>query len=100
MVEFLKKGGHMKKLLVTIFLVLVFFLSILVVHLRQSSADSKDFNGVVPFTTVGGLMGFFNQIDGKIYLYDGNMQNCVYISQLKELGKPMKIIDAVSSSPK
>jgi hypothetical protein len=48
------------------------------------------FAGVVPFTTVGGLMGFFDSRDGKVYLYDGNLDKCVMVKQVQRLGQPLK----------
>ena len=81
----------MKKLLICSFLTLaIFFVILVVLHSKQSSADPGDFDKVIPFTTVGGLMGFFDQSNGKVYLYDGNLQDCILVSQLEELGKSMK----------
>lgn len=69
--------------LMLLFSIFVFF------QLKHSAASANKFDGVVPFSTEGGLMGFFNQNDGKIYLYDGNLQNCVLVSQMDELGRPI-----------
>ena len=83
----------MKKLL--LWSVLIFVVGSVFLHglqQKQSLANTNSFNGVIPFTTVGGLMGFFNQNDGKVYLYDGNLQNCILVSQLEELGQPIKKI--------
>lgn len=55
----------------------------------NSASSSKSFPGVIPFSTAGGTIGFFDQNNGKVYLYDGNMQNIVSVAQLDELGKPM-----------
>ena len=55
-------------------LILVVSLVLLTTALqKQTSAQSVQFDGVVPFSTTGGLMGFFNQKDGKLYLYDPNL---------------------------
>ena len=80
----MKKGS----LFAVIFL--VFIGVVFVFQSREVKAQVPSFVGVVPFTTVGGLMGFFDQKDGKVYLYDGNLKNCILVSQLKELGKPME----------
>ena len=39
-----------------------------------------------------GLTGLFDPSTGKFYLYDANLENCVAIRQLSELGQPMKRI--------
>lgn len=84
----------MKMNFLKLLLVLTLFLGMAVFfHLRKSSADVNKFNNVVTFSTVNGLVGFFNQNDGKVYLYDGNLQNCVFVTQIEELGKPMKFIE-------
>ena len=72
---------------------LVIILTVLTLSLtlltRQSPAQSANFTHVFPFSTVGGYVGFFDQNDGKIYLYDEFLKECMYISQLEELGNPM-----------
>ena len=68
----------------------IFLAAAVFFRLGKSSAEANKFNNVVPFSTVNGLIGFFNQNDGKAYLYDGNFQNCVFVAQMDELGKPMK----------
>lgn len=79
----------MKKNLKFILLAVVILGVLYCLPLKQSAAAGGKFEGVIPFTTVGGLMGFFNQNDGKVYLYDGNLKNCILVSQLEELGKSM-----------
>ena len=52
----------MEKKSVKVFLILVLVLGAIVFfQLRRSSADANKFNGVMPFMTPSGLMGFFNQ---------------------------------------
>ena len=59
----------------------------------QSKAGGKSFSGVVPFATSGDRFGFFDQSNGKIYLYDSNISQCVFIGQLEDLGKPIQALD-------
>lgn len=73
--------------------VAVFLAAAVFFCLGKTSADADKFNGVFPFSTVNGLIGFFNQNDGKAYLYDGNFQSCILVTQIEELGKPMKSIE-------
>ncbi|MBP6343047.1 MAG: hypothetical protein KA403_03855 [Candidatus Omnitrophica bacterium] len=47
------------------------------------------FPGVVPFTMSSGRFGFFEQGTGRIFLYDDNLNDCIYIGQLKKLGEPV-----------
>jgi len=58
-----------------------------------SKATGKSFAGVVPFATSGDRFGFFDQNDGKIYLYDSNISQCVFRGQLEDLGKPIQAVD-------
>ncbi len=62
-----------------------------------STADDKlenlkSFPGVNAFTTPSGRFGFFEQGTGRIYIYDDNVSNCVFIGQLKALGEPIEKI--------
>jgi len=83
----------MNKISVKILLVAVLLLGAIVAFgFKHSSAGTYKFDGVVPFVTPGGLVGFFNQNDGKIYLYDTKLENCALVSQLNELGKPIAVL--------
>ena len=55
-------------------------------------ANPGSFDGVMPFTTYSGLIGFFDQRDGKVYIYDGTLTNCMQVTQIVELGKAAKVI--------
>lgn len=62
-----------------------------------STAEDKlenfhSFPGVNAFTTPSGRFGFFEQGTGRIYIYDDNVSNCVFIGQLKALGEPIEQI--------
>jgi len=59
---------------------------------KTSSANPGSFDGVIPFTTSEGLIGFFDQKDGKVYIYDGDLANCLQVAQVDTLGKAMKIL--------
>ena len=85
----------MNSRLLKAFIVLMLLLgSFAFFQLRHSAALANKFDGVIPFSTASGLIGFFNQNDGKIYIYDGNLQNCIFVSQMLELGRPIiKIIE-------
>ena len=57
---------------------------------KQASAQNMTFAGVVPFSTTGGMMGFFDQKDGSMYLYDPDLTECLQVVQLTGLGAPLK----------
>ncbi len=57
---------------------------------KKSEAQSASFSGVHPFWTTGGMMGFFDQTDGRVYLYDQNLENLFMVSKLEKLGEKMK----------
>ena len=50
-------------------------------------AENKGFAGVIPFSTAAGMIGFFNQNDGKVYIYDNNVSTCLFEGKIDELGK-------------
>lgn len=52
----------------------------------------RSFPGVNAFTTPSGRFGFFEQGTGRIYIYDDNVNICVFIGQLKALGEPIEQI--------
>ena len=57
---------------------------------KKSEAQTAGFAGVYPFWTSGGMMGFFDQTDGRVYLYDQNLENLFMVSKLEKLGDKMK----------
>lgn len=56
---------------------------------KQASAQNLAFNGIATFMTTGGMLGFFDQKDGTVYLYDPDLSQCLQIVQLTVLGKPL-----------
>lgn len=59
---------------------------------RAQETPKIPFEHVVPFTTTGGFFGFFNQADGKVYLYDAQLERLVLEAQMTELGQPPQVI--------
>ncbi len=57
---------------------------------QKSSAQIVSFDGVIPFSTPGGLQGFFDQKSGTLYYYDQNLNNCVLIAKVQQLGQPLQ----------
>jgi hypothetical protein len=55
----------------------------------QQEVLPASFPGVVPFTMSSGRFGFFEQGTGRVFIYDDNLSECVYIGQLKKLGDPV-----------
>ena len=72
-------------LVITVVFLMIFFQ-------KQTRAQSVAFDSIIPFSTTGGMMGFFDRKDGTVYLYEPNLSECLQIVQLKELGLPMKRI--------
>ncbi len=65
----------------------------------QSKADAgKGFSGVMPFISGSDRLGFFNQNNGRIYIYDAHFSQCLYIGQISELGAPIQSISAYTST--
>jgi hypothetical protein len=59
----------------------------------QSKAQGKSFAGVVPFVTSNNRVGFFDQGSGKVYMYDDNISQCLFIGQLTTLGQSIQIVN-------
>ena len=71
--------------------------SIFIGSTLPSTAEDKleslrSFPGVNVFTTASGRLGFFEQGTGRIFIYNDNLSDCVYIGQLKALGEPIELI--------
>ncbi len=60
---------------------------------------TSSFEKVIPFTTATGRLGFFDQSNGNVFVYDENWKNCVFKGQLKSLGSPMENLAGNSSLP-
>lgn len=83
----------MRKLNILNIALMIVVLVLCALSYQQTLAEqTQNFYRVMPFTTSGGYLGFFNNQDGMIYLYDDNLKECVYISQLTALGEPMKLL--------
>ncbi len=82
---------------ITTFLTIVILtLSIIVVATMQSKAQSKALNitfaGIMPFVTNNDRLGFFNQNNGRVYIYDNNINQCLFVGQMTEIGKPIQSV--------
>ena len=78
---------------ITVFLLTVIMaLSFILGSTMQSKAQNKSFAGVIPFTTAGNRIGFLDQSNGKIYMYDDNMSQCVFVGQIQTLGQPIQVM--------
>lgn len=81
----------MKKVwLMQILCLMILLLGNFIFTTSMLSAQSSSFAQVTPFSTLTGLFGFFDQRNGKIYLYDRDFKECLFQFELEELGKPIK----------
>lgn len=64
----------------------------------QSKAQTRSFAGIVPFVTSNNRMGFFDQNTGRIYMYDDNISQCLFVGQLTVLGHPIQSSQPPSNS--
>ena len=79
---------------ITIFLVIVIaVLSFSLGATMESKAQNRSFGGVIPFGTTSDRIGFFDQTNGRIYVYDDNISECLFTGQLTELGKDVRTIN-------
>ncbi len=72
-------------------------LTILALRPVKTMAEGPSFAGVIPFATSAGSIGFFNQTNGKVYVYDGDLATCIFEGQFQELGKAVTKIHANSA---
>jgi hypothetical protein len=77
----------------TLLLITVTVLS-LSLTVTKSKAEEKSFMGVLPFVTTTDRMGFLDQRDGKIYIYDSNIHQCLFVGQIHKLGEPIEAVFA------
>ncbi len=59
----------------------------------QSKAQEKGFAGIAPFA-INNRVGFLDQATGRVYIYDNNINQCLFIGQITGLGNPIEIISA------
>ena len=66
----------------------------LLVSLQRESAAQQppqpDWSHIQVVTYASGLTGFFDARDGKLYLYDGNLEKPFIVRQIQTLGEPLK----------
>jgi hypothetical protein len=83
----------MNKFLFQLLCLLALSLSYVVVFSTgKSQAESHAMPGVAPFMTPSGRLGLLEQGSGKIFVYDDNMGECVFIGQIKALGDPIEAV--------
>ena len=80
----------MKNIFLCAMFVSLFLIGSIVVLQHKSFAQNANFRNVQLFITSSGRMSFFDQNDGKIYIYTDDGRQCVFIGQMEELGKPIK----------
>ena len=85
---------------ITAFLVvLITALSFILGATVQGKAQNKSFAGIIPFGTTGDRIGFLDQTNGRIYVYDNNISQCVFTGQITGLGQPIEIISSPGTAP-
>jgi hypothetical protein len=77
-------------------LIVITALSFILGATVQSKAQNKNYSGIVPFAT-GERIGFFDQSNGRVYIYDNKIINCLFVGQMQGLGQPISIIPASKS---
>jgi len=82
---------------ITIFLVIVITaLSFSLGTTMQSKAQNKNYTGIVPFVTSNDRVGFLDQSNGRIYVYDSNIVQCLFVGQIQSLGEPINVISTTA----
>ncbi len=84
----MKKLGFQMVCLLTLALSYVFVFS--TGRSQAATPVTHSFPGVSTFVTPSGRVGFFEQGTGKIFIYDNNLSECVYIGQMSALGDPIE----------
>ena len=65
----------------------------------QGKAQSKSFVGILPFATSTDRIGFLDQSNGKVYIYDDNVSRCIFEGQIQQLGQPIQTISRIAVGP-
>ena len=73
-------------------LLILIVLSFVLGSTLTCKAQSKSFTGIMPFMTSTNRLVFFDQGNGKIYVYDDNFNQCLFIGQLQDLGQSISKI--------
>ena len=61
-------------------------------HAQEKAQQAPAFASVEPVTYMSGMTGFFDRNTGLMYVYDVNMDKCLFIRQLVKPGDPMRRI--------
>lgn len=78
---------------ISIFLVaLIVILSFCLGSSLPSKAEEKSYKGIIPFATHNDRIGFLDQNNGKVYVYDNDIAKCVFVGQIQNLGDPIDVI--------
>ena len=84
---------------ITIFLlVVVMALSFCLVMTMKATAQQKSFVGVMPFVTSSDRVGFWDHTTGRVYIYDSNIKNCLFVGQMRDLGQPLQTLSSNNST--
>jgi len=75
-----------------ILLTVIATLSFIIGTTVQSKAQNKSFAGIVPFMSSSDRLGFFDQTSGKVYMYDNNFSECVFVGQIQSLGQAIQVV--------
>jgi hypothetical protein len=78
-------------------LIIIMALSFTLGTTMQSRAQDKNYSGVLPFFT-NNHVGFFDQSNGKVYIYDSNLTNCLFVGEIQSLGQAINIQAANSTA--
>jgi len=78
--------------LTTFLVIVIVALSFTLGTTIQSKAQNKSYVGILPFMTPNGRMGFLDQSNGRIYVYDDSISQCLFIGQMQGLGQPIQVI--------
>ena len=75
-------------------LIVIASLSFILGTTIKSKAQDKNYSGIVPFVTSNDRVGFLDQSNGRVYIYDSNIVNCLFVGQIQNLGQPINIISS------
>jgi hypothetical protein len=89
----------MKKTTLCLFAIAIAMAIYSMISATQLAAQSMNFSNVIAFSTEKGHLCFFDQVNGKLYVYDGEGKACLFQGQLKELGKPFSPVQKTTPAP-
>ncbi len=89
----------MKKMPLLLIVIAIALAADSMISATKLGAQSLNFSNIIAFASNQGRLCFFDQSNGKLYVYDSEGKTCLFQGQLKELGKPFESVQKTTPAP-